>query len=91
MADRPAEANNRTHIGDWDADTVARQFYQAYLPEFKPAYVFIICAIISLFITKEIKSFLKSKLEPYKVPAFIEQIDEIPRTFNGKILRKNLK
>lgn len=53
--------------------------------------MFIICAIISLFITKEIRSFLKSKLEPYKVPAFIEQIDEIPRTFNGKILRKNLK
>ena len=30
-----------------------RQFYQAYLPELKPAYVFIICAIISFFITKE--------------------------------------
>ena len=43
------------------------------------------------FDPKEIRSFLKSKLEPYKVPAFIEQIDEIPRTFNGKILRKNLK
>ena len=30
-----------------------RQLYQAYLPGLKPAYVFIICAIISFFITKE--------------------------------------
>ena len=30
-----------------------RQFYQAYLPGLKPAYVFIICAILSFFITKK--------------------------------------
>ncbi len=30
-----------------------RQFYQAYLPDLKPAYVFIICAILSFFITKK--------------------------------------
>lgn len=30
-----------------------RQLYQAYLPGLKPAYVFIICAIISFFITKK--------------------------------------
>jgi len=29
-----------------------RELYQAYLPGLKPAYVFIICAIISFFITK---------------------------------------
>lgn len=29
----------------------ARQLYQAYIPGLKPAYVFIICAIISFFIT----------------------------------------
>ena len=29
-----------------------RQFYQAYLPGLKPAYVFIICAIISFFVKK---------------------------------------
>jgi len=30
-----------------------RQFYQAYLPGLKPAYVFIICAILSFFITNK--------------------------------------
>jgi len=33
----------------------------------------------------EMKRFLREKLEQYKVPAFFEEIDEIPRTFNGKI------
>ena len=30
-----------------------RQFYQSYLPGLKPAYVFIICGILSFFITHE--------------------------------------
>ncbi len=30
-----------------------RQFYQAYLPGLKPAYVFIICAVISFLINRE--------------------------------------
>ena len=38
-----------------------------------------------------IRSFLASKLEPYKVPAIIEQIAIIPRSYNGKLLRKELK
>ncbi|MBE5774215.1 MAG: acyl--CoA ligase [Clostridiales bacterium] len=33
---------------------------------------------------------LAARLEPYKVPAFIEAIDAIPRSFNGKILRRVL-
>lgn len=39
----------------------------------------------------EIRKFLQSRLEPYKVPQYIDVIDEIPRSFNGKLLRKNLK
>lgn len=38
-----------------------------------------------------IRSYLASKLEPYKVPVYIEQIDLIPRSYNGKLLRKELK
>ena len=30
-----------------------REFYQSYLPGLKPAYIFIICAILSFFITKD--------------------------------------
>lgn len=39
---------------------------------------------------KELAAFIGERLEAYKVPRFIEQIDEIPRTFNGKIDRKKI-
>ena len=38
-----------------------------------------------------IRSYLAAKLEPYKVPQYIVQIDKIPRSYNGKLLRKELK
>ena len=38
-----------------------------------------------------IRSFLAGNLEPYKVPAFIVEIERIPRSYNGKLLRKDLK
>lgn len=38
-----------------------------------------------------IRTYLAKKLEPYKVPEVIVQIDKIPRSFNGKLLRKELK
>lgn len=34
--------------------------------------------------------YLKERLEAYKVPKLIEEIDAIPRTYNGKIQRKKL-
>lgn len=37
-----------------------------------------------------IYQFLQDKLEAYKVPKLIEQIDKIPRTYNGKLQRKKL-
>ena len=43
------------------------------------------------FDPKAIRSFIAGKLEPYKVPVYIEQIDLIPRSYNGKLLRKELK
>ena len=42
------------------------------------------------FDIKLIRSFLTASLEPYKVPVYIEKIEKIPRTFNGKLLRKEL-
>lgn len=39
---------------------------------------------------KTFKVFLAEKLDANKQPKFIELIDEIPRTFNGKIKRKEL-
>lgn len=39
---------------------------------------------------KEFKTFLAESIDANKQPARIEQIDEIPRTYNGKIIRKEL-
>ena len=39
---------------------------------------------------KEFRAFLKTALDANKQPKIIEIIDEIPRTFNGKIQRKKL-
>ena len=38
----------------------------------------------------ELAAYLTEKLEAYKVPKYIEAIEEIPRTFNGKIDRKKI-
>lgn len=42
------------------------------------------------FDAEEIASFLEKNLEDYKVPKYFEQIEEIPKTYNGKIDRKKL-
>ena len=38
----------------------------------------------------DIYQFLKGKLEKYKVPKIIVEIEKLPRSFNGKILRREL-
>lgn len=40
---------------------------------------------------QNLRFFLSQNLEPYKVPKQIIQIDAIPRTFNGKIIRSSLQ
>ena len=39
----------------------------------------------------EIKQWLLENLDKNKIPKEVERIDEIPRTYNGKILRKQLR
>lgn len=43
------------------------------------------------FDPKAINSHILSKLEGFKAPKYIVTIDAIPRTYNGKILRRELK
>lgn len=38
-----------------------------------------------------IRTYLAKQLEPYKVPEYIVEIEKIPRSYNGKLLRKELK
>lgn len=44
----------------------------------------------SVYDAREFKAFLAANLDATKQPKYIEIIDEIPRTFNGKIKRKEL-
>ena len=37
-----------------------------------------------------LSAYLEEKLEAYKVPKYIQQVDEVVRTFNGKIDRKKM-
>lgn len=42
------------------------------------------------FNIEDITSYLETKLEAYKIPKYIENLAEIPKTYNGKIDRKRL-
>ena len=42
----------------------------------------------SLFDRRTLVRFLRTRLEKYKIPTVIDIIDEVPRTYNGKIDRK---
>ena len=52
--------------------------------------MFVVMKANNVFNMNEIVSFLDSKLEPYKIPKYIECISEIPKTYNGKTDRKKL-
>lgn len=43
------------------------------------------------FDLQKLREYLQMQFEPYKIPKNIEFIDKIPRTFNGKIKRKELQ
>lgn len=56
----------------------------------KEPKLFVVMERDAAFDPTAIYQFLKDRLEAYKVPKQIEQIDRIPRTYNGKIQRKEL-
>lgn len=53
--------------------------------------LFVVMKEGSAFDARRIHQHLKGCLEAYKVPNLIEEIDVIPRTYNGKIQRNKLK
>ena len=52
--------------------------------------LYIACESDFAMTNQEIKKYIRKYLEDYKVPVQIERISQIPRTFNGKIIRKQL-
>jgi benzoate-CoA ligase len=42
-------------------------------------------------LTKELQTFVKEKLAPYKYPRWIEYLDDLPKTSTGKIQRFKLR
>ena len=42
-------------------------------------------------LVKEIQNYVKEKTAPYKYPRVVEFVDELPKTFNGKIMRKAIR
>jgi acyl-coenzyme A synthetase/AMP-(fatty) acid ligase len=52
--------------------------------------IFIVVDNKETFQKKDLKKFLKGYIDDSKMPRKIEIIDEIPRTYNGKIQRAKL-
>lgn len=57
----------------------------------KAALLFVQCSPGSAFDGKAIREHLLSRLESFKVPKYIQETDQIPRSFNGKLLRRELR
>lgn len=42
-------------------------------------------------LTKELQQYVKVNTAPYKYPRVVEYVDELPKTFNGKIRRREIR
>ena len=42
-------------------------------------------------LTKELQTYVKQNTAPYKYPRVIEYVDALPKTFNGKIRRVEIR
>lgn len=53
--------------------------------------LFVVMKEGEVFNRQEILTYLAERLEFFKVPKIVEKLDQLPRAYNGKILRKQLK
>ena len=42
-------------------------------------------------LTKELQKYVKDNTAPYKYPRVVEYVENLPKTFNGKIRRKEIR
>ena len=42
-------------------------------------------------LTRELQAWVKSQTAPYKYPRIVEYVDELPKTFSGKIRRVEIR
>ena len=42
-------------------------------------------------LTKELQKYVKDNTAPYKYPRVVEYVDALPKTFNGKIRRSEIR
>ena len=42
-------------------------------------------------LTKELQAWVKAQTAPYKYPRIVEYVDELPKTFSGKIRRVEIR
>ena len=63
------------------------------LDEYQVSYLKLLVVVDSFenFDTKKLITYLSSKLESYKIPRKIECVENIKKTFNGKIDRKSYR
>ena len=56
-----------------------------------PLGILLMAAVIRLCCQPGLFTGLAARLEPYKLPRRIVQLAQLPRTYNGKLDRKQLK
>lgn len=86
----PEEIESMVIKSDWIADCACIPVNDPLTGQAPKLYIQLEPAKADSYVAKEFKSFLSEVLDANKLPKYIEIIDEIPRTFNGKIKRKEL-
>ncbi|MDD6311599.1 MAG: class I adenylate-forming enzyme family protein [Firmicutes bacterium] len=87
----PEEIESQIIKNDWIADCACIPVDDPLTGQAPKLYITLSeDAVANGYDLKEFKKFLSEVIDANKQPKFIEEIAEIPRTFNGKIIRKQL-